>query len=386
MSTFQDWAIFFFVCLLGLAARNAVFQTNSFIRVFFAIVALIETLAITLFKSTDNYWLFFIPVLNISLISVTARKTLRLCLLKLESVFNLTEYLLSPFLIATFAYFAAMVRTGFDQTLQLVTSFGKMEITKTKISFDDFRTKFQAALESRHRFIENEFFKPDSFPQLIAVAVFAGALLSLFLNMKPLIFAQPNMLFPGLPIEKVFNYNGLVLLIISLFGVGFKFGRNLIDCFKRLGLSKPTKAHLCIAILIILTGFAYDAYWAINISHHLEGQDLATQLAHYSTASFDSKNSLALSALLTLILALFFALGEEVLLRGALQPVFGILPVALLESLLYGQFALAPIFMIKIFFWSVFLGLIRRYTNTTTTLMGHAGLNFITVWLYYLSP
>ena len=78
-------------------------------------------------------------------------------------------------------------------------------------------------------------------------------------------------------------------------------------------------------------------------------------------------------------LAMFAAtcagIGEEVITRGALQPVFGILPIALLHGILHAHIAHTPVFIVKVMIWSAVMGIFRRYTNTTTVVIAHAGFN-----------
>ena len=79
-------------------------------------------------------------------------------------------------------------------------------------------------------------------------------------------------------------------------------------------------------------------------------------------------------------------MGEETLIRGALQPVLGIIPAALLHGVLHGQFAHAPLFILQVAGWSIVMGVIKKYTNTTTTIIGHAGFNLVTVFLFSFNP
>jgi len=92
------------------------------------------------------------------------------------------------------------------------------------------------------------------------------------------------------------------------------------------------------------------------------------------------------SVVLALATALCAGIGEETLIRGALQPVFGIVPAAIMHGILHGQFAHAPIFMAQVAGWSVLMGLVKRYTNTSTTIIGHAGYNFCTTFLFAFNP
>jgi membrane protease YdiL (CAAX protease family) len=143
--------------------------------------------------------------------------------------------------------------------------------------------------------------------------------------------------------------------------------------------------QIVIAIFLILASFAYDGFWAVY-THRLAGQDLATELSGYTGATFTIAGAFVPSVVLAVIITICTGISEEVLIRGALQPVFGIVPSALLQGMLHAQIAHTPAFIIKVTAWSIFLGLVKRYTNTTTTIVAHAGLNLVTILLFAVNP
>ncbi len=199
-------------------------------------------------------------------------------------------------------------------------------------------------------------------------------------------FKMPFMPLPiPLILGQLLSYNGLGLIILSFCGIGIYVSRPFKEALSRLALVKPTKTQIGIGIALILISFTYDALWAIY-THRLGGQDLATKLSFYNSGTFAVAGGFVPSVILALATALCAGIGEETLIRGALQPAFGILPAAILHGMLHGQFAHAPIFIVQVAIWSTFMGLVKRYTNTTTTIIGHAGFNFVTTFLFSFNP
>jgi len=220
----------------------------------------------------------------------------------------------------------------------------------------------------------------------MALFIYISTAAYLLICIDPETFKMPYMPLPiPLILGQLLSYNGLGLIILSFCGVGIYVSRNYKEALARLGLVKPSKIQIGIGIALIIGSFAYDALWAL-LTHNLSGQDLATKLSYYNSGTFTTTSGFIPSVILALATALCAGIGEETLIRGALQPVFGILPAAILHGMLHGQFAHAPIFIVQVAIWSTLMGLARRYTNTTTTIIGHAGFNFITTFLFSFNP
>jgi membrane protease YdiL (CAAX protease family) len=183
-----------------------------------------------------------------------------------------------------------------------------------------------------------------------------------------------------LPLDQLFSYNGLGLVMLSMGGVGIFVARNFKQVCERLGWRKPTGAQVGIGLALIVMSFSYDYLWSI-LTHGM-GQGLDSKLALYNSGTFSVEGGFAPSVVLALATALFAGIGEETLIRGALQPVFGIVPAAVLHGVLHAQFQHAPIFIVQVAGWSILMGIAKKYTNTTTTIIGHAGYNFITSFLF----
>jgi membrane protease YdiL (CAAX protease family) len=77
------------------------------------------------------------------------------------------------------------------------------------------------------------------------------------------------------------------------------------------------------------------------------------------------------------------AVSEEILFRGAVQPVFGLLLTSLLFALFHNQYAFTPATLI-ILIVGMGLGWLRQRRNTTTSIIAHFVYNFIQLTLAIL--
>jgi uncharacterized protein len=78
------------------------------------------------------------------------------------------------------------------------------------------------------------------------------------------------------------------------------------------------------------------------------------------------------------------ALGEETLLRGALQPRFGLLLTTILFALLHSNYGIS-LSTLVVFLLGLVLGIVRMRANTTTAMIIHAVYNATLGLLAYLS-
>jgi membrane protease YdiL (CAAX protease family) len=167
-----------------------------------------------------------------------------------------------------------------------------------------------------------------------------------------------------------FVLSELLFVVIAIFGVGLLIRRNGHEVNQRLGLTRPKPIHLVwgiglILILVFLQAMA-GAIWALLF------QDQAELL--------NDVNALLLTNIDTvwewLILAIAAGVGEELLFRGALQPVFGLGFTAVLFGIVHVQYGFTPILLFVIFL-AIVLGLVRRYFSNTMAIFIHAGYNFV---------
>jgi membrane protease YdiL (CAAX protease family) len=157
--------------------------------------------------------------------------------------------------------------------------------------------------------------------------------------------------------------------LLALTGAGLFIRRDLPGVYDRLGLVRPTLKQMVIGsgvtvILILIQGIIGGIWAMLDPEQAAQLQTLNDSLL----AGFDSVGE-------WFILALASGIGEEVLFRGALQPVFSLPLTALLFAVVHVQYGLTPI-TIVVFFLGLILGLVRRYSNTTTAILVHFGYNF----------
>ncbi len=235
-------------------------------------------------------------------------------------------------------------------------------------------------------FLAERIFVPQSMPHMVALWIFITSACFLLGSVAPESLNMPALPIPlPVPVDQLLSYNGFGLVVLAFCGVGIFVARKPREAMTRLGWLKPSIAHVGIGLALIFVTFAYDAVWA-TLTHQMGG-NLAAKLSSYNAGTFTAAGGGAgPSFILALATGLCAGIGEETLMRGALQPVFGILPAAILHGLLHGQFSHAPIFIVQVAVWSMMMGIVRRYTSTTTTIIGHAGFNFVTTFLFAFNP
>ncbi|MGQ9876449.1 MAG: lysostaphin resistance A-like protein [Chloroflexus sp.] len=239
------------------------------------------------------------------------------------------------------------------------------------------------------RFIPIE---PASFVHTIALAAIVSITLMLFVPL--LLTGEPPLLalVRSLSGEGLNNTNpdaelrsqvyGLIWTIpAALLAVGFGIRRNLSATLSRLGLVMPTSQQfwngiglgvvLAIAMLFLLSPLQ-EWIWQ-SFGWPTTDEDAFLELMSY-----------AISPIGAVVIGVTAGLGEELAIRGVLQPRLGILLSNLffvsLHAFQYHWDGLLVVFVI-----GIILGLIRKYTNTTTAALVHGTYNFVLVMLTTLA-
>jgi hypothetical protein len=163
-----------------------------------------------------------------------------------------------------------------------------------------------------------------------------------------------------------------VNVLFALGGVGFFMRRNLSETLQRLGIHAPTILDVALSIalgILMYIGITLASLvWQSTVS--LETFERQTSAANAMFAAYAS------TPLLGVALAASSAVGEEVLYRGALQPVFGILITTGYFVLLHTQYLFTPA-MLLILALGLVLAFVRARRNTTTAIMTHFVYNLI---------
>lgn len=229
-------------------------------------------------------------------------------------------------------------------------------------------------------------FVPDSIPHLNGLWIYVTVLGSLLASVNLENFKLPSIPLPfPVPMDSLFSYNFLGLVILAACGCGIFVARKPGETLRRLGIVKPEGWHVGIALLCVPLTFLYDYLWSVYTGSPSVG--VGGKLATYNAGTFTAGGGAAGPSLfLALATGICAGVGEETLIRGALQPVFGIFPAGFLHGALHGQFQHAPILILQVAGWSTLMGIVRKYTNTTTTIITHATFNFLTTFLFAFNP
>jgi membrane protease YdiL (CAAX protease family) len=166
----------------------------------------------------------------------------------------------------------------------------------------------------------------------------------------------------------------------AFLGVGLSIRRTLSESLKRLGLRVPTSEDVTmgvgigIGLYVFTLGFGI-VWQRLTPPSQLEQQ---TQASQQLALSFDTLP-------LAVLLSAASGIGEEILMRGALQPVFGLVTTSVFFALLHTQYLITP-GLLLIFGISLGLGWLRLRHSTTAAVIAHFVYNFIQLALLVLAP
>jgi membrane protease YdiL (CAAX protease family) len=227
---------------------------------------------------------------------------------------------------------------------------------------------------------------PTSFVHATALATVVGMTWIMFVPL--VVLGEPPALlmvahFQGTDLAKTFasdsnlrsTFYGLVWLVPgAVVAVGYPLARPLPAALARLGLVVPRwwqvalALGVAVAMVPLMIGFEAGVTW------------LWTRLGWPTTneKEFNELMKFALNWQGALVIGLVAGVGEEVAIRGVLQPRLGILLSTLLfaslHALQYNFDAVLSVFVI-----GLILAVVRRYTNTTTTAIIHGTYDCILI-------
>ncbi len=163
----------------------------------------------------------------------------------------------------------------------------------------------------------------------------------------------------------------LPLLVTALAGVGIFIRRTPVQTARRLGIVVPSWWEIPLALACAGVFFAFVN--ASDTLSHMWSPDLARRVDATSRHVF---GQLTTNWWGVVALAVVPAICEEVMFRGALQPRIGLVFTALLFTSFHTEYGLS-FDTLAIFVVAMGLGLIRKYTNTTTSCTCHVSYNLL---------
>ena len=163
---------------------------------------------------------------------------------------------------------------------------------------------------------------------------------------------------------------GMVFVLAAFAGVGLFLRRDAAAAAERLGLQRPTARQL-------LAGAGWMLFFVflqscVSVTWVLLSPEKAQQISGLNETLLGSIDTVGE----WFLLAAAAGLSEELLFRGALQPIFGIVPTSLLFAISHVQYGFFSPATLTVFLLSVILGIIRKRSNTTVAILVHAGYNF----------
>jgi membrane protease YdiL (CAAX protease family) len=168
----------------------------------------------------------------------------------------------------------------------------------------------------------------------------------------------------GRPLADVGSLVGQLFgeVVFALSAVGLWVGRDLRAVRERLGLGGLNVRHAAIALagLVAVCGLNAGTEWVERTYFHalwLRDQDMVKLIAA------------DLSVGAAILLGVSAGVGEEILVRGALQPRVGLFWASLLFAAAHVQYTWFG--MLTIVGLGVTLGVVRKRANTTTAIIVH---------------
>lgn len=173
--------------------------------------------------------------------------------------------------------------------------------------------------------------------------------------------------------------NQVLWIVAALLGTGLFLRRTPTEAAVRLGLRFPTARDvftgLGSALLMLVIIYAIALIWTALVSPEQLAEQTAASQAIAGT--FDTLSE-------AFIISVAVAVGEEILFRGALQPVFGIALSSLYFVVLHTQYSLTPA-SLGILMVSFVLAFLRKRESTTAAIIAHFAYNFAQLTLAILA-
>jgi membrane protease YdiL (CAAX protease family) len=170
----------------------------------------------------------------------------------------------------------------------------------------------------------------------------------------------------------------LFTALLAMIGVGWLSRRDWQTTRQRLGLLMPTlrQVGLAIGLALLLIPLVllveYVSEW-LGVGENSDVEELSEQLLGPLFRSPFGIFTVGAAA----------AIGEETLLRGALQPRFGLMLTTIIFALLHSNYGIS-ISTAIVFVLGLILGIVRIRANTTTAMIVHGVYNSVLGLLAYL--
>ena len=174
-------------------------------------------------------------------------------------------------------------------------------------------------------------------------------------------------------------FQAFIQFAVTFLGVGFAIRRDTSQTFQRLGLRLPTTADV---VWGVGTGIGF--WMALLVVTMIWVSLTSPEILQDQTAAAEQLGLAFATLPLAFVLSISAAIGEEIWIRGGLQPVFGIFVTSIFFAILHIQVAFTPA-MVIIFGLSLGLGWLRQRQSTVAAMIAHFCFNFVQLALLSLA-
>lgn len=166
----------------------------------------------------------------------------------------------------------------------------------------------------------------------------------------------------------------LAFVAVAYVAVGYRNYRTGEEATQRLGIQIPTPQQIIMGLAGVVAAFV-AALFGGALTQWLQPDSLEGL-----ENSIDAMTSGVTAPIVALILALSSGIGEEVLLRGAVQPRYGIVLTSILFTFLHAQYGFTWV-LLGLFFMGVIFGWLAKRYGTMAAVVAHVVYNLIVVIL-----
>lgn len=168
--------------------------------------------------------------------------------------------------------------------------------------------------------------------------------------------------------------NAATFVGLAYVSVGYRIYRTGEEATRRLGLTIPDLKTVAISVGLVIPAFIISMIGsALTVAFQPDVVDNLEQTMDQMTTGLDNPIG-------AVMIGLSAGVGEEVLLRGAIQPRFGIVIAALLWTVLHIQYDISFV-TASLFALGIMFGFQRKYLGTTSAIITHALYNVFVVLL-----
>jgi uncharacterized protein len=210
-----------------------------------------------------------------------------------------------------------------------------------------------------------------------ALFIFISALVLTIFSIT--VFYKPDAIIESLksiPLQLTAVLNAVSFLLFAFIAQGLWICKPFPEVVKDLGLNriswKTVGLMLQIAVLLALGTQLFE--WAITplVDPHMRENVLRV------VEALKPPPGIGPTLYTAALVGITAGIGEETLFRGLIQPVFGLIPTALLFMMIHTHYGLTP-WLLELFIIGLVLGKIRQKFSTTAAIIVHSGFDFLAI-------